>query len=821
VTPLRGLRVLDLTGRVAGAYATKLLADAGADVIKLEPPAGDPLRRRSASGAPIAPDARGALFAYLCTSKRSALADLTRPEGLALARQLAATADVLIESFEPGEIESLGLGPDALAEHAPGCTLVSLSSFGRGGPWSRRTATEFTLQAWCGSTGGRGLPEEEPLAAGGMLGEWIAGLYAALGALVAARRARSTGQGDHVDVSLLECMSVALAYHEHLKASLSGDLERWVREEFSRQLEVPSIEPARDGWVGFALFTAQMWTSFCEMVERPELGKDPELCFMLRRWPRRAEVHAAIHPWLRAHTVDEIVAEASRRRIPVARIGDGASVLQMDHFRATGAFVRNPDGFLQPRVPWRMSHAEPRPLARAPRPGEHQADVERESTEQGPWRRGTRRDGSRSEPQASEGAGAAGESPRRDPLEGIRVADFTQFIAGPTVTHLLAALGADVVKVESIQRPDGIRFASSRTPDVPRWWEYSWIFHGFNANKRSVTLNLKQPAGAELARRLVRDADFVVENFAPDVLEGFGLGWDEVARLNPRAILLRMPAFGFEGPWRDRVGLAQTMEQLTGMAAVTGLRDGPPVIPRGPCDGIAGLHAAFAGLAALEARERDGRGRLVVCNMAESALNVAAEPIVEHAAHGRLLTRDGNRDPVDAPQNVYRCAGTEQWLALSIASDAQWERLVAWLGSPTWAADPELRSAAARRAATDRLDTELARVFSALERDAAVELLAARGIPAAAVIASPHVVHNPQHAARGFYQPLAHPVAGVQLYARLPMRFARGPERHVTRPPPLLGEHNDAVLRGELGLAAGQLEELRRERVSGETPVGF
>jgi crotonobetainyl-CoA:carnitine CoA-transferase CaiB-like acyl-CoA transferase len=802
VTPLSGLRVVDLTGRVAGAYATKLLADAGADVIKLEPPEGDPLRRRTASAAPVAADAHGALFAYLCASKRSALADLRRAEGRALALRIAATSDLLIESFEPGEIERLGLGPDALAEHAPGCTLVSLSSFGRGGPWSTRAATEFSLQAWCGSTGGRGLPEGPPLAAGGRLGEWIAGLYAAIGALVAARRARATGRGDHVDVSLFECMSVALAYHEHLKASLSGDLERWVREEFSRQLEVPSIEPARDGWVGFALFTAQMWSSFCEMVERPELGKDPELCFMLRRWPRRGEVYAAIHPWLRAHSVDEIVAEASKRRIPVARIGDGASVIEMDHFRATGTFVPNPDGFLQPRVPWRISEAEPRAFARAPRFGEHQAEIEREAAER------------RVRPAPGSGAIEL-------PLAGIRVADLTQFIAGPTVTHLLAALGADVVKVESVQRPDGIRFASSRTPEVPRWWEYSWIFHGFNANKRSVTLDLKRPAGVELARRLIRGADLVVENFAPGVIEELGLGWGEVSRLNPRAILLRMPAFGFEGPWRERVGLAQTMEQLTGMAAVTGLRDGPPVIPRGPCDGIAGLHAAFAGLAALEARERDGRGRLVVCNMAESALNVAAEPIVEYSAYGRLLTRDGNRDPVDAPQNVYRCAGSEQWLALSIASDAQWQELVAWLGNPSWAGDPGLRSAAARREAADRIDAELARVFAARERDAAVESLAARGVPAAAVVASPHVVHNPQHAARGFYQHLVHPVAGLQPYARLPLRFACGPERQVTSPPPLLGEHNQAVLCGELGLSADELDELRRERISGEIPVGF
>jgi crotonobetainyl-CoA:carnitine CoA-transferase CaiB-like acyl-CoA transferase len=799
--PLAGLRVLDLTNRVAGAYATKLLADAGAQVIKLEPPGGDPLRRRSASGAQLAAGSHAALFSYLCASKRSALADLASARGRELALRLAAGADLVVESFEPGAIESLGLGPDALALHAPGCTLVSISDFGRGGPWSRRAANEFTLQAWCGSTGGRGLPEGPPLAAGGQLGEWLGGVYAALGALVALRRARASDRGDHVDVSLLECMSVALAYHEPLKASLSGDLERWVREEFSRQIEVPSIEPARDGWVGFALFTAQMWTSFCEMVGRPDLGKDPELCFMLRRWPRRAEVYAAIHPWLRAHSVDEIVAEASQRRIPVARIGDGASVPAMDHFAATGAFARNPEGFVQPRVPYRISEAVTRPFARAPRPGEHQAEIEREARDPGPR--------VRPEPRTA-----------ALPLAGIRVADFTQFIAGPTATHLFASLGAQVIKLESIQRPDGIRFASSRTPDVPRWWEYGWVFHGFNAGKRGITLDLKQPAGVELARRLIAGADLVVENFAPGVMEGFGLSWEEIARLNPRAILVRMPAFGLEGPWRDRVGLAQTMEQLTGMAAVTGLPDGPPLLPRGACDGIAGLHAAFAALAALEARERDGRGRLVVCNMAETALNVAAEALVEHAAYGALVSREGNHSPFAAPQNVYRCSGPDRWLALSVESDAQWDALVGWLGRPAWALDPGLQTHSGRRAAREALDRELERVFAGRELETSVESLGAAGIPAAAVIAPPHVLHNPQHGARGFYETLEHPVAGSQPYPRLPMRFALGPAHQVSSTPPTLGEHNDEVLRGLLGLSQAELAVLREARVIGETPAG-
>jgi len=812
---LQGLRVLDLSDRICGAYATKLLADAGAEVTKLEPPGGDPLRRRAPSSANLGRDADGALFAYLNTSKRSHVADLETSNGRARAWELAAQADLVFETFEPGVAEAAGLGAADLWARAAGCSLVSISSFGRGGPWSQRPATEFTLQALCGSTGGRGVPERPPLSAGGELGEWIGGLWAAIGALLAARRARETGRGDHVDVSLLECMSVSLSYHEHLKASLSGDFDGFIEKSFERQMEVPSIEKARDGYVGFALFTAAMWESFCEMVECPELGRDAELRFMLQRWPRRAEVNRAIRPWLARHSVDAIVEEASRRRIPVARIGNGATTPEMDHFRATGSFVRNPGGgFLQPRVPYSISGIDSRPFEPPPGIGQHDADPRVGGSHSTPGTMAAKA----FDRSAGRGAQDVG------PLEGLRVVDFTQFVAGPAATSVLALMGADVVKIESIQRPDGIRFASARPPDVERWWEYSWVFHGLNANKRSITLDMRQPEGGRLARALIRDADLVVENFSPRVMDSFGLGWEEIQRLQPRASLVRMPAFGSHGPWRDRVGFAQTMEQLSGMAYVTGFADGLPVIPRGVCDGIAGLQACFASLLAIwpvAGKSGNGRGHLVECNMVESALGVAAESVVTHSAYGVLLERDGNRDPFRAPQNLYACRGTEQWLALSVETDAHWRALCVWLGDPSWARDEAFADTAGRRAGQDRIDAALAAHFAEHDLEATVEGLVSAGIPAAPVVPSPLVMRNPQHLARGFYETVEHPVAGAQPYPRLPMRFAAGPERHVAKPAPLLGQDNDAVLGERLGLDANARSALREAGVVGERPHGY
>ena len=232
----------------------------------------------------------------------------------------------------------------------------------------------------------------------------------------------------------------------------------------------------------------------------------------------------------------------------------------------------------------------------------------------------------------------------------MRVVDFTAFWAGPAATHSLAAFGADVIKIESIQRPDGIRYSGGMRTDVDDWWEYGWVFHAMNTNKRSVTLDLQSEDGIRLVKELVRQADVVIENFSPRVMDQFGLGADALLELNPRVVVVRMPAFGLTGPWRDRVGFAPTMEQIAGLAWVTGLPDGLPVAPRGACDPLAGAHAAFATLAALEFADRTGRGQLVEVPMIETVLNVTAVQTMEFEVFGTVMERRGNRG-----HSVRRC----------------------------------------------------------------------------------------------------------------------------------------------------------------------
>jgi crotonobetainyl-CoA:carnitine CoA-transferase CaiB-like acyl-CoA transferase len=785
--PLAGLRVVEFATDIAGPYATKVLADAGADVVKVEHPGGgDPMRRWTSSGVELPPGEDGVLFRFLNTSKRSVAVAWDEESGRARLRELVAGADVVVESIGP----EAGIDWDTMAAANPRAPLVSVSWFGRTGPWRDRPATEFTVQAWSGATAIRGTVEHSPIAAGGRLGEWLAGGYAAIGALAAVTSARRTGRGQHVDLSVLEVLHLAMAPFATVVASFGGNAVL-----SNRTVEIPSIEPAADGYVGFCTITNQQWRDFLVLIERGELADDAELAHYFTRNERRHEVYAMIHAWTRRHSVAETIERATLLRIPVVPIGNGETVTGFEQFRERGVYQPAPEGdVVQPRPPYRLQRGSLCPWTRAPRLGEHSVSSPTTAT-----------------PGSGDGVAL--------PFAGLRVLDFTMFWAGPFVGHFLATLGADVIKVESIQRPDGIRFASTQQPTAERWWEWCGMLHGMNVGKRGITLDLSRPRGIELARALIARSDVVVENFSPRVLDNLGLRYDDLAAQNPRLVMVRMPAFGLDGPWRDRTGFAQTMEQISGMAWVTGFADGPPVIPRGPCDPLAGMHAVLALLVALEHRRLTGEGQLVESTMVEAALNATADQVLERQAYGRLVGRHGNRGPVAVPQNLYPCRGTEQWIAIAVATDAQWSALVGALGRPSWATDARLATRTGRLNEQDAIDEVLATACRGEDRDALVERLLAAGVPAAPVIHPSELTRNPQVRARGFLEAVAHPVTGVHELPGLPMRFS-GRDRWYHTPAPTLGEHTATVLRDLLGLDDDAIAALRVERIIGDRPVG-
>ena len=454
-------------------------------------------------------------------------------------------------------------------------------------------------------------------------------------------------------------------------------------------------------------------------------------------------------------------------------------------------FVEHPEGFVAPRPPFLMSASPVRDVAAAPVLGGDD-DVTREAV-RGP------------EPRRPRTAGPL-------PLAGVTVLDLTAFWAGPACTHQLATLGADVLKIESPSRPDGMRFATVKPPTEPDWMEYGPTFHGTNPAKRSVTIDFAAADGKALILRLVEHADVVVENFTPRVLGNVGLEYPDLCARNPAIILLRMPAFGLDGPWRDRPGFAQTTEQVSGIAWMTGEAGGEALV-RSTIDPIAGIHGAFAVLAALEHRERTGEGQLVEMPMAEVALNVAAEPIVTWSAYGTLLERDGNRGAPGAPQGVYACAGDEQWVALSISSDDEWRRLVRVLGNPEWARDPDAGDGR-RSPGTPRRDRcGAGRVVRGPRAQRRRRPVARRARLLAAPVWDQMIQDAlPQFTERGFTQWLEHPVAGRVGYPGTGIRSDQFDNAY-RAPAPTVGQHTAEVLREKLALTDDELATLSRAGV--------
>ena len=786
-TPLKDVRVVEISDRIAGSYCGKLLVDAGAEVRKIEPPQGDSLRRFSASGSFVPDGTNSPLFGYLNAGKRSLTWSAANQRHL----DELAGADIIVVAATRSQAAQLGIDPQQLLAESPRAVVVTISDFGWTGPYAERAASEFTLQAWSGLTGFRGDPAGPPISIGGDLGEYMGGGFAAFGALAVRRRVEQGGPGEHLDLSMLEAITLMQ----------SGE---WLHSQLlqappvSRTVEVPSIEPAKDGYIGITMVTGQQWLDFAAMVDCPELTEIPQLSFQIGRWEYREFIRERIRPWLAERTVEEIVELGQLFRLPIAALGNGATIRDTAYARERGTFVRNPAGFHQPRTPWLMSRCKPAPLRGAPSLGE--ADNTK------PWPKREYR---------------VRPSDARLPLKGIRIVDLTAFWAGPAATHALAAFGAEVVKVESIQRPDGIRYSGGMRKDVDDWWEYGWVFHAMNTNKRSVTLDLGSDDGRRLFNDLVADADVVIENFSPRVMEHFGLTADALLAVNPRLVIARMPAFGLDGPWRDRVGFAPTMEQIAGLAWVTGLPDGLPVPPRGACDPLAGVHAAFAVTAALSFAERTGEGQLVELPMIETVMNVTAIQPMEAEVFGVTLSRQGNRGHGRAVQNLYRCADDDDWIAVTIATDSQWQSLVEVMGRPPWTDDHRFGTLVGRREQADEIDRRLQDWFGGQDLRCAVNDLAGAGIPVAPVVSPSLVTENPQLNDRGFLETLDHPRTGPGRYPRPPFAPLGGHHTWLMRPPPTLGEHNGEVLRDLCGLTDEELARLASAGVIGTRPKGL
>lgn len=398
-------------------------------------------------------------------------------------------------------------------------------------------------------------------------------------------------------------------------------------------------------------------------------------------------------------------------------------------------------------------------------------------------------------------------------LEGVRIADFSWIGAGSYATKLLADLGAEVIKIESSVYPDLLRTSRPFKDGVPGV-NRSGYFADRNASKRSITINMKSERGRELAKALIVKSDVVCNNFAPGVMDRWGVGYETVSALKPDLIFISMSMQGATGPEKDYIGYGMTMTALAGLQHLTGLPERLPVgtgtnypdhIPN-PC------HAAFAIVAALIHRRRTGRGQFIDLAQTEPTVAMLGPAVLDYSVNGRNQTRTGNAHPVFAPHGVYPCAGEDRWIAICVENDAQWQALVEALGGAPSLSEARWRTADGRRREREALDKLIAGHTRSHEAGDLMKRLQARGVPAGAVLDAPGVLRDEQLVHRGHWRRLDHPEMGVTTYNRQPFQLSAS-EVGPTRRAPLLGEHTEEICTTLLGLSPAEVRELKEAGV--------
>jgi benzylsuccinate CoA-transferase BbsF subunit len=397
-------------------------------------------------------------------------------------------------------------------------------------------------------------------------------------------------------------------------------------------------------------------------------------------------------------------------------------------------------------------------------------------------------------------------------LEGLRVLELGSGAAGPVATRYLAEQGARVVRVESSRRPDFLRLFSARR-GRPEALDAAPMFVLLNPNKESVALDLSRPEGVALARRLVQWADVVAENFAPGVMERWGLGWESLHALAPRLVMLRGCLFGQTGPERGYPGFGGQGSAIAGFNHLTGWPDAEALGPHATItDSLAPRYAALAVVAALLEREQTGRGRLIDLSQIEAGVYSLSEMVVRQSGNDETLTRRGNRDEQGAPHGVYPCRGEERWIAIAVFTDAEWYALRRAFRDPPWARDARFARPAGRLEHQAHLDERLADYTRKEEAGELALRLQRAGVQAGPVQDFEDLLADPQLAHRGHFVPLHHAHLGELPLERSGFRLAESPGELRTLGPDL-GAHNEAVLGGILGLSRDEIERLVRDEI--------
>jgi crotonobetainyl-CoA:carnitine CoA-transferase CaiB-like acyl-CoA transferase len=804
--PFNVIKVVECGEGVSAAFGTKLLADLGAEVIKVESLEGDLTRRRGPFPQNQADQEKSGLFIYLNTNKRGVVADLRTDEGRKVLHNLLKDADVLIHNVAPAERAQYGLDSKALCAAYPQLIATSISIFGDYGPHANYKAYEMNAAHASGwaflSPGASPYSDLPPLKCLGSQLDFQGGAHAAIASLGAYVFRLQSGKGQAVDVSEQECVAAMLeqnfVYYTYAGQQASRLGQRLIGPWF--------IADCADGKIFVFTVEEDQWKRLVEFMGSPEWANDELFSDRLSRGRNNDALKALMADWLGEWKVLDLYKEAQRRRIPFATINTMQQLYESEHLRERQFFVQHEQPgvgtLVIPGMPSRYSKNQWSIRRPAPRLGEHSSEIARGDT----WSCATVDKPS----QSSTFLPKAG----RQPLSGIRVLDFTWVWAGPFCTLQLAHMGAEVIRVETTKRVCPSRLVGP-FPDGKSGINRAGYFNQYNQGKRSIALDLSRPEGIEIACELVKHADIVTDNFAAGVMERLGLGYEKIRSIKPDIIQISMSAFGQTGPFKGFIGYGPPAAALSGLFFGTGYAGGDPCeIGISYPDPNAGVFGAFAVMAALTRRAKTGEGQFIDQSQWETVLVEMAEGLLEYSMTGKEPVRKGNHDSVMAPHDCYKAAGdSEQWVSIAVGTEAEWHSLCQTIRQPGLANDRRFASAELRKRNEAQLDEIITEWTSQHDRWEIAKLLQGEGVAAFPSMSSKDLTDDPHLKGRGYLVQLEHPEVGRRIHAGIPWKMSASP-CSVSKVAPLLGEDTEAILTSLLKLSNEQIQELRRREIT-------
>lgn len=764
---LAGVRVVDLAQGVAGSYCGKMLACYGADVVKFE--------RRGGSSAVDGGTSRAGWF-YLNTGKEVLTVDIADADDRARLARHIALADVLVTDAESRTAFGDVIPFERLTQEHPRMVHADTSPFGTSGPYADFVAEPMTIYGLGGYMYLTGDPGREPLQGPAAQPGYMAGAQAFAGVLLALL-ARDQNGGQRVEVAEVEALACA---HQWTVArySYSGMVQRRIGNRYDSGHPI-TILPCKGGYVSIGASNDEQASRFAELTGIPELLSDERFATSISRLVNADAYDAVVQPWLDERTKDEVTEVCQEWRIPCAPVSTLEDLLhhpQLEYRK----FWRRLDqpgagAMIYPGPPFGMSKTpgEIRPV--------RLADAANANAR---W-------GARDEiPVEKRSQGL--------PLAGIRVVDFTRVWSGPLATRILADFGAEVIRIERPIPSNARRIPAEQAKrsgfypdndpgDQP--WHRNAFLNLFGRNKRSIAVDLARAPAREVVRELIATCDVVAENFSPRVMANLGFDYARLRPLKDDIIMLSMPGYGMDGPYRDRVAYGTTLEPEVGFSAMMGYTDGGPMrLGVAYPDPVAGIHAAAAVLLALFHRARTGEGQFIELSQMETACSFVGDALIEYQMTGELPRPQGNSHRAYAPYGCFPCAGDDRWVTVAVRSDGEWRALCEIIGRAEFADDRRFATQYSRIAHRAEAYALVATWTRSREMRDVMRQLQAAGIAAGAVSDARDMAEDEHLRARGFYVELEHPDAGRHIYPGQAIRLAATPAAFRSDAPRLGGD---------------------------------